>query len=92
MFRNQCEETVKGTGCTVRGVCGKEDDIAAYQDVPVRQSGLRPTTTVQADIARMMKVYIHDPFYAGLLNSHRTTLGGHHGIQTRTTGNSGKAG
>ena len=33
MFCNQCEETVKGTGCTVKGVCGKEDEIAAYQDV-----------------------------------------------------------
>jgi hydroxylamine reductase len=55
MFWNQCEETVKGTGCTVRGVCGKEDDIAAYQDVPVRQSGLRPNTMVQADMARMVK-------------------------------------
>jgi hydroxylamine reductase len=33
MFCNQCEETVKGTGCTIKGVCGKEDDIAAYQDV-----------------------------------------------------------
>ncbi len=33
MFCYQCEETVKGTGCTVKGVCGKEDAIAAYQDV-----------------------------------------------------------
>jgi len=33
MFCNQCEETVRGTGCTVKGVCGKEDEIAAYQDV-----------------------------------------------------------
>ena len=33
MFCYQCEETVKGTGCTVKGVCGKEDEIAAYQDV-----------------------------------------------------------
>jgi hydroxylamine reductase (hybrid-cluster protein) len=54
MFWNQCEETVKGTGCTVWGVCGKEDDIAAYQDVPVGQSGLRPNTRVQADKARMV--------------------------------------
>jgi hydroxylamine reductase (hybrid-cluster protein) len=54
MFRNQCEETVKGTGSTVWGVCGKEDDIAAYQDVPVGQSGLRPNTRVQADKARMV--------------------------------------
>ncbi len=35
MFCYQCEETVKGTGCTIKGVCGKEDDIAAYQDVLV---------------------------------------------------------
>ncbi len=35
MFCHQCEETVKGTGCTIKGVCGKEDEIAAYQDVLV---------------------------------------------------------
>jgi hydroxylamine reductase len=35
MFCNQCEETAKGTGCTIKGVCGKEDEIAAYQDVLV---------------------------------------------------------
>jgi len=33
MFCNQCEETAKGTGCTIKGVCGKEDEVAAYQDV-----------------------------------------------------------
>lgn len=33
MFCYQCEETVKGTGCTIKGVCGKEDEIAAFQDV-----------------------------------------------------------
>ncbi|MCQ1538768.1 hydroxylamine reductase [Methanocalculus taiwanensis] len=33
MFCNQCEETVKGTGCTVKGVCGKEDEIAVYHDL-----------------------------------------------------------
>ncbi len=33
MFCNQCEETVKGTGCIVKGVCGKEDETAAYQDL-----------------------------------------------------------
>ncbi len=35
MFCYQCEETVKGIGCTLKGVCGKEDEIAAYQDVLV---------------------------------------------------------
>ncbi|MCE5337675.1 MAG: hydroxylamine reductase [Methanomicrobiaceae archaeon] len=33
MFCNQCEETAKGFGCTVRGVCGKDAEIAGLQDV-----------------------------------------------------------
>ncbi|KAB2952751.1 hydroxylamine reductase [Heliorestis acidaminivorans] len=33
MFCNQCEQTAKGTGCTVVGVCGKKPDIAALQDL-----------------------------------------------------------
>ena len=33
MFCFQCQETAKGTGCTIKGVCGKTDDIAAMQDV-----------------------------------------------------------
>ncbi|MEN6396100.1 MAG: hydroxylamine reductase, partial [Methanoregula sp.] len=35
MFCNQCEEAAKGTGCTIKGVCGKDDEIAACQDVLV---------------------------------------------------------
>ena len=33
MFCNQCEETAKGNGCTVKGVCGKEAATASLQDV-----------------------------------------------------------
>ncbi|XPV76492.1 MAG: hydroxylamine reductase [Desulfovibrio sp.] len=33
MFCNQCEQTAKGTGCTVQGVCGKTGDVAALQDL-----------------------------------------------------------
>lgn len=33
MFCNQCEQTAKGTGCTVSGVCGKTPDVAALQDL-----------------------------------------------------------
>ncbi|MEG1931201.1 MAG: hydroxylamine reductase [Anaerovorax sp.] len=32
MFCFQCEQTAKGTGCTVNGVCGKKQDTANYQD------------------------------------------------------------
>lgn len=33
MFCFQCQETAKGTGCTVKGVCGKEDSTANLQDL-----------------------------------------------------------
>ncbi|ACV62467.1 hybrid cluster protein [Desulfofarcimen acetoxidans DSM 771] len=33
MFCNQCEQTAKGTGCTVIGVCGKKPEVAALQDL-----------------------------------------------------------
>jgi hydroxylamine reductase len=33
MFCFQCEQTAKGTGCNVAGVCGKGPDVAALQDL-----------------------------------------------------------
>lgn len=33
MFCYQCEETARGTGCTVKGVCGKEGVTAGLMDV-----------------------------------------------------------
>ena len=33
MFCYQCQGTAKGTGCTVRGVCGKTSDVANLQDL-----------------------------------------------------------
>jgi hydroxylamine reductase len=33
MFCYQCEQTAKGEGCTKMGVCGKEPDVAALQDL-----------------------------------------------------------
>ena len=33
MLCYQCEQTAKGTGCTTRGVCGKEGNVAALQDL-----------------------------------------------------------
>jgi hydroxylamine reductase len=33
MFCFQCQETSKGTGCTIVGVCGKKDDLANMQDL-----------------------------------------------------------
>ncbi|HEX2394231.1 MAG TPA: hydroxylamine reductase, partial [Bacteroidales bacterium] len=33
MFCFQCQEAAKGTGCQVKGVCGKPDDVANLQDL-----------------------------------------------------------
>ncbi len=33
MFCYQCEQTAKGTGCTVKGVCGKDETTAILQDL-----------------------------------------------------------
>ncbi|MEM3356740.1 MAG: hydroxylamine reductase [Candidatus Bathyarchaeia archaeon] len=35
MFCYQCEQTAKGQGCTIIGVCGKTPDVAALQDLLV---------------------------------------------------------
>ena len=33
MFCYQCEQTAKGEGCTIAGVCGKQPEVAALQDL-----------------------------------------------------------
>ena len=30
MFCFQCQETAKGTGCTIKGVCGKEATTCSF--------------------------------------------------------------
>lgn len=35
MFCYQCQETVRNTGCTVRGVCGKNQEVAGLQDLMI---------------------------------------------------------
>jgi hydroxylamine reductase len=33
MFCYQCEQTFKGTGCVVQGICGKTPNVAILQDL-----------------------------------------------------------
>lgn len=33
MFCNQCEQAAKGVGCNIQGVCGKNPEVAALQDL-----------------------------------------------------------
>lgn len=37
MFCFQCEQTARGKGCDVAGVCGKQPDVAGLQDVLIYQ-------------------------------------------------------
>lgn len=46
MFCYQCQETAGCTGCTVKGVCGKDAELAALQDLLVYATkGLSEVTT-----------------------------------------------
>lgn len=40
MFCYQCEQTAKGTGCTVHGVCGKDPETSNLQDLLVYETML----------------------------------------------------
>ena len=33
MFCYQCQEAAKGTGCTMKGICGEDEKVANLQDV-----------------------------------------------------------
>ncbi|HEY3418952.1 MAG TPA: hydroxylamine reductase [Methanomassiliicoccales archaeon] len=33
MYCNQCQQTAKGVACTVKGVCGKDEDIQSLQEL-----------------------------------------------------------
>ncbi|WP_414630717.1 hydroxylamine reductase [Aminobacterium sp. UBA1031] len=33
MFCYQCQETAKNTGCTIKGICGKNEEVAKLQDL-----------------------------------------------------------
>ncbi len=48
MFCNQCEQTAKGTGCTVMGVCGKLAPVADLQDHVIYALRLLSRTALKA--------------------------------------------
>lgn len=45
MFCFQCQETAKGTGCTIKGICGKEAETSKWQDLLL--SVVRGVGTIQ---------------------------------------------
>jgi hydroxylamine reductase len=57
MFCYQCQETAKGTGCTIKGICGKTEDVAQLQDLLIYT--LKGLATVAAQ-ARLMDIVRND--------------------------------
>ncbi len=57
MFCFQCQEAAKGSGCEVKGVCGKTPEVAALQDLLIYQvKGLSHFTTA----LRLLEIEIEE--------------------------------
>ena len=52
MFCYQCEETNKGEGCTIAGVCGKKAEVAELMDLFIHL--LRGISVYNLEIKKMV--------------------------------------
>lgn len=66
MFCDQCEQTAKGVGCTIKGVCGKDGEVALQQDQLVYLLRMLSRLASQAE-ARGEDVETCDDFIAEAL-------------------------
>lgn len=74
MFCFQCQEAAKGTGCTIKGVCGKTDDLANTMDLlmfvlkgmSVYSSALREQKKYENPIVNK---FIFDGLFATITNA-----------------------
>ncbi|MDY6965121.1 MAG: hydroxylamine reductase [Halobacteriota archaeon] len=72
MFCYQCEQTAKGTGCTVKGVCGKDEDIQSLQDTLI--FGLKGIAAYAYHARRLGKkdegidAFMHEALFKTLTN------------------------
>lgn len=74
MFCFQCQETAKGTGCTIQGVCGKKADTSRWQDLllsVVRGIGTIADSLRQAGVKTDQEVgdYIVDSLFVTITNA-----------------------
>ncbi len=66
MFCQQCQEAAKGTGCTVRGVCGKDETVANLQDVLLYALKGLSFVAVEARKAGVKDAAVDKTLYEGL--------------------------
>jgi hydroxylamine reductase len=72
MFCYQCEQTAKGTGCTIAGVCGKTPEVANLQDLLVYKLRELSQLQLQAEKANLAdektSVFTVEALFATLTN------------------------
>ena len=73
MFCYQCQETAKGSGCTVRGVCGKTADVAHLQDLLIYTLKGISIYNIEARLAGIVKPavdkFIMEALFATITNA-----------------------
>ena len=71
MFCFQCQETAKGTGCIIKGVCGKEAETSKWQDLLI--SVVRGVGTIQHALggkpSKEVADYVVDSLFATITNA-----------------------
>ena len=72
MFCYQCEQTAKGTGCTVAGVCGKTAEVATLQDLLVYSLRGLSQAAIEARKAKVsdekIEPFMYEALFATLTN------------------------
>ncbi len=71
MFCNQCEQAAHGTGCTKVGICGKNPDVAALQDLLVHALRSLAAVVVQATAGTDLTAeseFVEDALFTTLTN------------------------
>ncbi|MGI6321048.1 MAG: hydroxylamine reductase [Bacteroidales bacterium] len=73
MFCFQCQEAARGTGCTVKGVCGKPSDVANMQDLllhVLRGMAIYAEKGKEAGVVdEKVNVFIYDSLFMTITNA-----------------------
>jgi hydroxylamine reductase len=73
MFCYQCQETTRGIGCTVKGLCGKTEDVANVQDLLIYTvKGIAVCAAQARDLGLVRKdvdEFIMDSLFATITNA-----------------------
>ncbi|MDL2297852.1 hydroxylamine reductase [Synergistaceae bacterium OttesenSCG-928-D05] len=68
MFCYQCEQRAKGTGCTVAGVCGKDEKTSDLQDLLVHETMLLSKTALGKDKVKEAAKTVVDNLFTTVTN------------------------